>query len=181
MKIVLVIFGIIVGFFLFIVHHSRNHKVDTMNDTPQIANKDSWKREAFGETIEIPFNAEYTQEEYETIIKGLVPQEMEDKWFIYYEEPYLFFHRSWTGIPVYQLKVEKESEKYRIQKAFYSKELLRDNTNLEYEAKLAGFIISNLLLNQNKPFPKPANIKEPMKGVYQHGISGTGYSESTVE
>lgn len=31
---------------------------------------------------------------------------MEDKWFIYYEEPHLFLHRSWTGQPVYKLTLK---------------------------------------------------------------------------
>jgi hypothetical protein len=29
---------------------------------------------------------------------GFVPREMEDKWFVFSEEPWLFVHRSCTGI-----------------------------------------------------------------------------------
>jgi len=32
---------------------------------------------------------------------GLVPEEIEDKWFIYWEDDTLFFHRSWTGNCIY--------------------------------------------------------------------------------
>ena len=28
---------------------------------------------------------------------GHIPEMMEDKWFIYWQDDRLFFHRSWTG------------------------------------------------------------------------------------
>jgi hypothetical protein len=31
---------------------------------------------------------------------------MEDKWFIYYEEPRLFVHRSWTGYCIFEVRFE---------------------------------------------------------------------------
>jgi hypothetical protein len=48
----------------------------------------------------------YTLEEFAHISAGLVPQEMGDKWFIYYEEPWLYLHRSWTGYCIYRIRFE---------------------------------------------------------------------------
>jgi len=39
----------------------------------------------------------FSPQEMEHIRRGLVPEQMEDKWFIYWQDDTLFFHRSWTG------------------------------------------------------------------------------------
>jgi hypothetical protein len=41
----------------------------------------------------VPFTAKYSHEEYARLQEGLIPKAMEDKWFIYFDEPHLFLHR----------------------------------------------------------------------------------------
>lgn len=60
--------------------------------------KDDWK------TVEIPSQIEefvlekkLTSDDIRQIEEGRRPEEMEDKWFMYYENNKLFIHRSWTG------------------------------------------------------------------------------------
>jgi hypothetical protein len=57
----------------------------------------------FKEGVRLPYQAAFDRVEFARLRAGLIPQQMEDKWFIYYEEPHLFLHRSWTGAPVYRL------------------------------------------------------------------------------
>lgn len=45
----------------------------------------------------ITCNRIYSADEFARIQEGHVPEEMEDKWFTFYEEPWLYLHRSWTG------------------------------------------------------------------------------------
>ena len=45
----------------------------------------------------IPLDLRFSAEEMARIVRGVVPQQMEDKWFIYYEKQKLYLHRSWTG------------------------------------------------------------------------------------
>ncbi|EON65645.1 hypothetical protein W97_04884 [Coniosporium apollinis CBS 100218] len=52
--------------------------------------------------VKIPYNASFTAAQYERIKRGHVPTEMEDKWYIYYGEPHLWFVRSWTGLRVFR-------------------------------------------------------------------------------
>jgi hypothetical protein len=61
------------------------------------ASQTSWKCEPFNEGVPIPYQAAFDSGQFARLKEGLVPQQMEDKWFIYYEEPYLFLHRSWTA------------------------------------------------------------------------------------
>jgi len=35
---------------------------------------------------------------------------MEDKWFIYFENGWLYFHRSWTGFGIYKAQLKKEPD-----------------------------------------------------------------------
>jgi hypothetical protein len=103
---------------------------------------------------------------------------MEDKWFAYYEEPHLFFHRSWTGKPVYRLTLNITSKEAQIVESLWSKDSVHDaKTDLNYQAQLVDFLLSNLLLGEQKPFPLPQDLKEPAPGVFQHSFSGTGYKE----
>lgn len=67
--------------------------------------KTDWK------TMDMPpeneaFQMEYpmTPEEYAALQAGLIPKEMEDKWFLYFEEDTLYVHRSWTGFCIYIIR-----------------------------------------------------------------------------
>lgn len=44
----------------------------------------------------------FDNQRMELIKNGLIPFSMDDKWFIYFEEKTLHFHRSWTGICIYE-------------------------------------------------------------------------------
>jgi len=37
---------------------------------------------------------------------GVVPREMEDRWFVYFEDGWLNFHRSWTGAHIFALRLD---------------------------------------------------------------------------
>jgi hypothetical protein len=66
----------------------------------------SWEHKPFKEVVPIPYQATFDAAQFARLRMGLVPQEMENKWFIYFDEPYLCVHRSWTGQPVYRLMLE---------------------------------------------------------------------------
>jgi hypothetical protein len=53
---------------------------------------------------DLSFAESYTAGEFERIKRGVIPREMEDKWFVFYEEPWLYFHRSWTGACIYAVR-----------------------------------------------------------------------------
>ena len=48
----------------------------------------------------------FAPEDFELIASGLVPEDMAEKWFIYYEEPWLYIHRSWTGFCIFMVRFE---------------------------------------------------------------------------
>ena len=59
---------------------------------------DDWKRKPLpGKRATISLQQSFSAEELSLIRRGLVPQQIADQWFIFYEGDALFFHRSWTG------------------------------------------------------------------------------------
>lgn len=145
------------------------------------ASAKSWRHDPFKEGIPIAYQATFDCEQFARLQEGLVPREMEDKWFIYYEGPYLFLHRSWTGQPVYRLTLNGTPSGADVTEAHWSKDLADASTptqGADYQVRLLDFLLSNLLLGQSRPFPMPHDLPEPMPGVFQHVVAGTGYPQS---
>jgi hypothetical protein len=142
-----------------------------------VATKDRWKRIPFTSGIAIPLEATYSHEELDKLCAGFVPEVMEDKWFIYFEDPYLFLHRSWTGHPVYRVKFAPSSEGVSVVEALCVSGAVEE-TGPEYQANLLDFLISNLLLGKAKPFPVPPGAWEARPGLLQHVVAGTGYPQA---
>jgi hypothetical protein len=145
------------------------------------ASSTSWKCEPFKEGIPLSYHAAFDSEQFARLKEGLVPKQMEDKWFIYYQEPHLFLHRSWTGQPVYRVALRTGSTGGEVTEALLSKDVPESaRFDLDYQGRLLDFLVSNLLLRQGKPFPLPHGQTES-RGVFQHHVSGTGYPESPTE
>lgn len=143
------------------------------------ATSESWKREPFKECVPIPYHAAFDAEQFSRLQSGLVPRSMEDKWFVYYGGRELFFHRSWTGQPVYRISLAPlEGGGAEVTEALWSKEVaVASKDGPDYAAQLLGFLVGNLVLGESRPFPLPSNLREPLPGVFQHHISGTGFPE----
>lgn len=144
------------------------------------ARADSWKREPFVAGNAVPYRASFTSGELERLSAGLVPKQMEDKWFVYYEEPHLFLHRSWTGQPVFRVKLRTTDAGAEVEEALSSGSQNQEGMDIAYQAQLLDFLVSNLLLGQSKPFPRPPGVKGPPPGAFQHHVAGTGYREASV-
>jgi hypothetical protein len=140
----------------------------------------AWENKPFGQVVAIPYRAVFSADEVARLTQGLVPQAMEDKWFIYYEPPHLFFHRSWTGDPAYRVTLEVTADGASVVEAVCAKNAAK-TVESDYQAQLLDFLVSNLLLGQRKPFPRPAGSEAVARGVRQHGYAGTGYPEMHVK
>jgi hypothetical protein len=79
-----------------------------------------------------------SDKDFTKLIRGFSPSEMEEKWFYYYENDWLYFHRSWTCNGIYQAKLIRESEGFSIREFWVE----RDNSkyrNLDDEEDLKMF------------------------------------------
>ena len=53
---------------------------------------------------------EITDEEFETLAWGHIPEEMEDHWFMYFDGEAFCFHRSWSGFCIYRVYVKRSED-----------------------------------------------------------------------
>lgn len=80
----------------------------------KVATRATWKNEPIDNPKRIEISLRFTDEQFLKLKRGLIPQQMEDKWFIFFENGWLYFHRSWTGFGHYKAGIVKEEEGYSI-------------------------------------------------------------------
>ena len=81
----------------------------------------------FGNGVPVPYVATFSDEEYEKLQKGFKPRAMEEKWAVSFEEPYLHFRRSWTGLHVYRVKLTRAGPTIAVEEALWSSGLAKEN------------------------------------------------------
>jgi hypothetical protein len=146
------------------------------------ATNESWKHlPPPAEREPLGFEAVFTHDEVERIMLGVVPEQMEDKWFIYFDDGWLRFHRSWTGAYVYALKLDSLSSEVRVVDSWVNRNPQQyAGRDTAYDRRLVRFLIDAFLLKKmGIVFPMPEGHAEAPKGVIQHSYIGRGYPEST--
>ena len=78
------------------------------------ASRTTWNNLPIDHPKRIGINLHFTERQFRRLIRGLIPQQMEDKWFIFYEDGWLYFHRSWTGFGIFKARAEKVPDVYAI-------------------------------------------------------------------
>jgi len=159
----------------FIFHSDKPKK-----ERPLIADKNCWKNSPLpSTTIELEFKRTFTKEEIEKINKGLIPKEMEDKWFIFCEGQTINIHRSWTGIQIYKLDYESISDnEIEIKRTLVNADKEQYNiADNEQETKLLNYLIDRLLLARPVKFPVLENIPTDQQSIFKHTMVGHGRAE----
>ncbi len=116
------------------------------------AEKDSWNTKPMPEqhaTLEL--NVQFKENDMEQIKLGFIPQEMEEKWFIYYidNEDKLYLHRSWTGMCIFIVKFEKIGDSYAAVSAVVNRDPAQYKcTDDKQDMELCVSIIGAVLLGK---------------------------------
>jgi hypothetical protein len=120
-----------------------------------VAKPTDWKTEPLpSKRSTIRLGRTFSLKEMEHIGRGLVPEQMEDKWFIYWQEDTLYFHRSWTGVCIYTVQFTVEGDKYRMIEADVNRDPEQyQETSEEIDAAMISYLIDILLLDQESVFP----------------------------
>jgi hypothetical protein len=140
------------------------------------ATREHFRVQPFGASVPLDFEAVVTVPERERLLDGLIPEAMEDKWVVFHEAPHLFFHRSWTGQPVYRLTLAPTDDGARLIEARWSADLASSAAaDPAYEARVLRFLVFQLLLRQPGRFPLPAMMEDVSALLYQHHIAGTAF------
>ena len=73
------------------------------NPPLRAARRDDWKTEPDPPLRPLAFERSLDPGQAAALALGTVPEEMENKWFVFQEDDKIHFHRSWTGILVFRV------------------------------------------------------------------------------
>ena len=119
------------------------------------ATKDSWNTLPAPERREpLGYDAVFTDAEFDVIRRGLEPQAMEDRWFVYFADGWLHLYRSWSGFLIYWLRLEECPAGVRVTEAWVNRDPEQyEGESLEHERATLDWIIRHLLLGHDNEFP----------------------------
>jgi len=120
------------------------------------ANRKSWRIHRINKNkAALDIHAEYSEAEYTKMSEGFQPYDMDQKWFIYMENDTLWFHRSWTGQCIYEVKFSKVGDKHIIKEAWVDRLKNLDYIKIrDYWSKIVLFLIDAILLGKKSVMPK---------------------------
>src|SRR5665647_433355 len=102
----------------------------------------------------IDLNRRFSAIEMRKMRRGLLPEQMEDKWFIFWERDALYFHRSWTGHRIYVVRFVNEGDScVRIEADVNRDPEQWTENSAERDAEMISYLIDVLLLHQKVIFP----------------------------
>ena len=109
--------------------------------------------------IKLDYEARFTPTEYDKLRRGLVPRNMDQRWFIFMEDDWLFIHRDSSGFCIYQVRVDRMKDEYAVTEAYANRDPRQyKQVNDEYDKQMLGWIIEDLLLGHKRsPPPRPSS------------------------
>jgi hypothetical protein len=127
----------------------------------KFAEETDWKTEPMPElhtfvTPRLLFNAK----QIFRMKRGVVPREMEDKWFVYWKDDCLYFHRSWTGFCIYIVRFVCDDIGGKAAVATVNRDPDQyGGTDDEYDRRMIAYLIDVLLLRRPGKFPSKSKSK----------------------
>jgi uncharacterized protein (DUF1810 family) len=116
---------------------------------PEIATRKNWEIVPIKNPQSLSINLLFSKADFFEMKKGVIPRDMEERWFIYYENEWLYFHRSWTGYGFYKSKLNKTKEGYSIDEFWAERHNIESTPERdEYDRDAFSSIIEQILLRR---------------------------------
>jgi hypothetical protein len=98
--------------------------------------------------IQIPFERSFTRQEFLRLSQGFLAESMNDRWNMFFKDPWLTVVRSWTGFCIYKVRIEKNGTEYKVAKVLISRDRRQyGGDDPREEAELLSFLIDGMLLH----------------------------------
>jgi hypothetical protein len=157
--------AICVAIDLFAKWHDRHYLSDLRGtlapaEGPDpIATKSSMETIPFREGVALRFTAHFSKVDFEKIKRGLLPHGMDDRWFMYFEDPHLFIHCYPTGEAAYRVSLKHSEDSAAVIEALWASEHATGNeSQIPWQSAVLDWIIASVLLKQARLFPSPASF-----------------------
>ncbi|MBE0564480.1 MAG: hypothetical protein IH621_00860 [Krumholzibacteria bacterium] len=136
---------------------------DPPADMTKSAQPGDWKTRPLPRLrADLTLSRSFSSEEMQAIRHGVIPAQMEDKWFIYWRDDRLHCHRSWTGICIYVARFEPDGGGARLVGAAVNRNPEQyGSTDDEQDARLLEYVIDAVLLRREVEFPEDPGMPGP--------------------
>jgi len=120
-----------------------------------IAKREDWKTLPLPEArAKLVWSRRFTADEWAQIIRGTIPGEMEEKWFIFFENETLNIHRSWTGRCIYQAICKQSGDEWFGAEAWANRNPEEyPETHDGFDAVFLDWVIDTQLLGRESKLP----------------------------
>lgn len=144
----------------------------------QAASKSDWKTEPMpAQRAVLALGNQFSAAEIATFRRGVIPEAMEDKWFIHWSRNRLYFHRSWTGLCIYVVRFTADKAGWTAVDALANRNPDQYlETDDERDKAMISFLIDVVLLHRPHEFPgtEPSDEKRALMQWSQVGRAGIG-------
>lgn len=108
------------------------------------------------------------------IARGFIPRQMEDKWFVYLDRGKLHFHRSWTGVLVYEVEAAWRGDRLYLGQVRVNRNPSQyGETDDEYDKRLLQYLVDAVLLGLPSAFPIKEGGDEDVAALQAWSIAGS--------
>jgi hypothetical protein len=102
----------------------------------------------------LDFKKVFSQAEYDKLSHGVVPRNMDQKWFIFMEDGCLNIHRDSSGVCIYQVKLNQDNDGYSVSEAYVNRDQSQYKSGSdEHDTNMLAWLIDRLLLGKKRPPP----------------------------
>lgn len=129
---------------------------------PRIAAPHDWFTAPLpGRRATLAIERSFSADEMARLGRGLIPDSMDDRWFVYWDDAQLFFHRSWTGFGVYIAHLARRGDAFVLTHA----EVNRDpeqyaETDDRYDTAILNYLLDSQLPGSDAEWPLRENAPE---------------------
>jgi hypothetical protein len=124
---------------------------DPMPQKTTVAKSTSWRTKPMPKTdiSKVRVNIVLSAAEMDIISKGHIPEAMEDHWFMYCDDEYIRYYRSWSGMCAFEAHFHKKADQYVIDELCINRALMEFGVNGDKSgvALFVNLIIAELGIN----------------------------------
>lgn len=111
------------------------------------ATQNSWKTIPMEKPQPYCTHLTLTPEHFAKLQMGFIPENMDDRWFVYFDNDWVYLHRSWTGYETFRAKIQTENDCYTIKEFWAETEQGKFNVGSENKnIELFCFVIARVVL-----------------------------------
>lgn len=138
------------------------------------ATKESWNIKPLPELcVRLELDGVISAEHTSKLKNGYIPRTPQDKWFIYYEDGWVHFHRATSGSCIFQLRVEPNDDHFIAPYVLVNRDPQQYRTiDDNYDVEMMAYLIDRYLFGRNPQFPVPSRFNKYHKAAHAEHVIG---------